>query len=54
MARVEFRFRTEAEAIAFRRGVEYVNDSAVEAHEPVKRNGEWVLEVDDEDEAEDE
>ena len=54
MERTEFRFATQAEAIAFKRGVEYVNDSAVEARGPVERNGEWVVEVDDEDALEDE
>ena len=54
MERPEFRFKTQAEAIAFKRGVEYVNDSALEAHEPVERNGEWVVEVEDEDVLEDE
>lgn len=52
MGQAQFRFPTEAEAIAFKRGVEYVNDSALEAYEPVERNGEWVIEVDDEDDRE--
>jgi len=45
----EKRFATKAEANAFVRGVEYVNDSALEVLGVLKRGKGWVVRIADED-----
>ena len=47
--KIEIHFETEAEADAFKQGVEWVNDSTI-CVEPIHhKSGSWVVEITDED-----
>ena len=45
----EREFDTQAEAIAFCEGVEYVNDSAVEIADLQEQEGKWIVFILDQD-----
>ena len=48
-SKIEMHFETEAEADAFKQGVEWVNDSAICVERIQHRSGSWVVEMTDED-----
>ena len=54
MSKSSFTFRTEAEAEAFRQGIEYVNDSSLQVIEIVEDRHGWHVSIRDEDGADDE